>query len=95
MHLRSLRAAHLRGLAVLVAPAPLGRLAQLRYRLAGALAAFDAGRWERLQHRLADEVDATVVCSTLDARRLGVANTVVIRTGTKSRHGAGRSAATS
>lgn len=83
MRLRSLRAAHLRGLrGCLSRPRPSAEFGrELRYRLAGALATFDAGRWERLQHRLADEVDATVVCSALDARRLGVANAVVIPNG--------------
>ena len=83
MRLRSLRAAHLRGLRALLsrprASAELGR--ELRYRVGGALATFDASRWERLQHRLAGQVDATVVCSALDARRLGVANAEVIPNG--------------
>lgn len=87
MRLRSLRAAHLRGLRALVGrprgrPRPSAEFRrELRYRLTGLAATFDAGRWERLQQRLADEVDATVVCSELDKRRLGVANAVVIPNG--------------
>lgn len=83
MRLRSLRGAHLRGLRGLLGrprrSAEFGR--ELRYRLTGVLATFDARRWEHLQHRLADEVDATIVCSALDERRLGVANAVVIPNG--------------
>jgi glycosyltransferase involved in cell wall biosynthesis len=83
MRLRSLRAAHVRGLRALVRrprrSAEFRR--ELRYRLTGVAATFDARRWERLQHRLAERVDATVVCSELDQRRLGVANAVVIPNG--------------
>jgi polysaccharide biosynthesis protein PslH len=83
MRLRSLRAAHLGGLRALVARPRLSRgfRRELRYRLTGLAATFDARRWERLQHRLAEAVDATVVCSKLDKRRLGVANAVVIPNG--------------
>jgi glycosyltransferase involved in cell wall biosynthesis len=95
MRLRSLRSAHLRGLGTLLAhpefSPEFGR--ELRYRLTGVFATFDAGRWRRLQHRLADEVDATVVCSELDKRRLGAANAVVIPNGyeepTVARNGSG------
>ncbi len=83
MRLRSLRAAHLRGLrSVLRHPRRSADLpAQLRYRTAGALATFDARRWTRLQRRLANQVDAILVCSELDRRRLGAANAVVIPNG--------------
>ncbi len=83
MRLRSLRAAHLRGLrALLIHPNRSSEFRrELRYRLTGVAATFDARRWERLQHRLAEQVDATVVCSELDKRRLGVANAVVIPNG--------------
>jgi glycosyltransferase involved in cell wall biosynthesis len=35
-------------------------------------------RWRALEHRIANAVDAVVVCSDLDRQRLGVANGVVI-----------------
>ena len=53
MRLRSLRSAHLRGLGAVLAQArstPQSRR-EVRYRLSGLLATFDAGRWERLQQR--------------------------------------------
>jgi len=83
MRLRSLRSAHLRGLGALLARPRRSTEFQreVRYRLTGVLATCDARRWERLQHRLAGEVDATVVCSEVDKRRLGVANAVVIPNG--------------
>jgi polysaccharide biosynthesis protein PslH len=83
MRLRSLRTAHLRGLRALARRPDWSAefRHELRYRLTGVAATFDAGRWERLQHRLAEDVDATVVCSELDKRRLGVANAVVIPNG--------------
>lgn len=83
MRLRSLRAAHLGGLRALLArPRPSAEFRrELRYRLTGLAATFDARRWERLQHRLAGQVDATVVCSELDKRRLGVDNALVIPNG--------------
>lgn len=83
MRLRSLRSAHLRGLGAVLTQArstPQSRR-EVRYRLSGLLATFDAGRWERLQQRLAGEVDATIVCSELDSRRLEAPNAVVIPNG--------------
>jgi glycosyltransferase involved in cell wall biosynthesis len=83
MRLRSLRAAHLRRLGALLGhPHRAGELEhEVRNRLTGAVATFDAGRWERLQRRLAPAVDRTVVCSELDRRRLNVENAVVIPNG--------------
>jgi polysaccharide biosynthesis protein PslH len=83
MRLRSLRAAHLRGLrSALTHPGRSADLAtEARYRVAGSIATFDARRWTRLQRRLADQVDAVLVCSDLDQRRLGAPNAVVIPNG--------------
>ncbi len=90
MRLRSLRSAHLRGLGAILAPArpTPQRRREVRYRLAGLLATFDAGRWERLQQQLAGDVDATVVCSELDRLRLNVPNAVVIPNGYEEPEGA-------
>jgi glycosyltransferase involved in cell wall biosynthesis len=83
VRLRSLRAAHLKGLrTVLALPHRSGNLArEVRPRVTGALSTFDARRWQRLQRRLSTQVDATLVCSELDKRRLGVRNAVVVPNG--------------
>lgn len=82
VRLRSLRRAHLRGLAeALRHPFAEPVAAELRYRALGAASTHDARRWARLQRRLAGDVDATVVCSELDRDRLGVANARVIPNG--------------
>ncbi|MGH2859019.1 MAG: glycosyltransferase, partial [Solirubrobacteraceae bacterium] len=90
VRLRSLRRAHLRGLAAAIGPLAVdpaveasrtGRAAELRYRALGVASTHDAHRWGRLQRRLATAVDAAVVCSELDRDRLGVANARVIPNG--------------
>lgn len=53
----------------------------VRDALAGVQARLDAGRWTRLQHRIARETEAVVVCSDLDAERLGVPNAHVVPNG--------------
>ena len=60
----------------------LGRLRSLgRWAAAQVADAVDERRWERLQHRVAAEVDRVVVCSDLDAGRAGVANVAVVPNG--------------
>ena len=49
--------------------------------LARVQSLMDAARWTRLQRRIAGETDAVVVCSEIDARRLGVGNARVVPNG--------------
>ena len=61
---------------------PLARVRAVGRWAAGRLAdAVDERRWERLQHRVAGEVDRVVVCSELDAERAGVPNVAVVPNG--------------
>jgi glycosyltransferase involved in cell wall biosynthesis len=53
----------------------------VREALANVQARLDARRWSRLQHRIALAARAVVVCSELDAERLGVRNASVVPNG--------------
>ncbi len=46
-----------------------GAVDRIRRRAARAFSIEEAGRWRRLQQRVGEQVDATVVCSELDADR--------------------------
>jgi glycosyltransferase involved in cell wall biosynthesis len=53
----------------------------VRARLRDQVARIDLGRWERIEHRVAREVAAVVLCSDLDRARLGEPNCVVVPNG--------------
>lgn len=61
--------------------AHLARNAAARGRLRRLASALDARRWERVERRVADGVDAVVVCSELDRVRLARPNAVVVPNG--------------
>jgi glycosyltransferase involved in cell wall biosynthesis len=53
----------------------------VRARLRDRVSRIDLGRWERVEHRVAREVAAVVLCSDLDRTRFGEPNCVVVPNG--------------
>jgi glycosyltransferase involved in cell wall biosynthesis len=52
-----------------------------RRRLRDLVARIDVGRWERIEHRVAREVAAVVLCSEVDRVRFGEPNCVIVPNG--------------